>query len=141
MSETQNETPVVEPVIEVPQDPARTTHPNGHFYSPIGNRDDLLPMAEKIWPANPQIPGIEFNDASHKHILTQAFPRFMGDYQYPEMESTDPAQFFTQNSQFSWLDSRSLFVLLREWQPRRIIEVGSGFSSLLMADVNHRYQG
>jgi hypothetical protein len=48
-------------------------------------------------------------------------------------------QFYTRNTQFSWLDSRALFVLLRQWRPRRLIEVGSGFSTLLSADVNHRF--
>jgi predicted O-methyltransferase YrrM len=46
--------------------------------------------------------------------------------------------YYTQNSQFSWLDSRALFVLLQAWRPQRIIEVGSGYSSLLMADINER---
>jgi hypothetical protein len=30
-------------------------------------------------------------------------------------------------------------VLLRELKPRRMIEVGSGYSSLLAADINHRF--
>jgi len=37
------------------------------------------------------------------------------------------------------MDSRALFAMLRELRPARMIEVGSGFSSLLTADVNRRH--
>jgi hypothetical protein len=77
----------------------------------------------------------------HEHILREVFPRQFSAYDYPEKlaETPELTDFFTQNSQFSWLDCRSLFVLLRQWRPRRLFEVGSGFSSLLVADVNRRF--
>ena len=117
----------------------KTAHENGHFYSPIVNPAEL--DAARLWPARPEVLGIDFNDAGHERILREAFPRFMGLYDYPERldETPDLLQFYTQNSQFSWLDSRALFVLLQEWRPRRLIEVGSGFSTLLSADVNRRF--
>jgi len=113
--------------------------PPGHFYSPIADVDELSARRDAVWPAVPIVLGIDFNDASHRHVLGELFPRFIGDYDYPEHEGADPAAFYTQNSQFSWLDARALFVLLRAWRPRRVIEVGSGFSSLLIADVNRRW--
>lgn len=119
----------------------RTAFPAGHFYSPVVDPGELLPS--RIWPADPQVLGIDFNDASHIQILAEHFPRYHPLYDYAETGEETPAlrQFFTDNSQFGWLDSRTLFVLLHAWRPRRIVEVGSGFSSLLMADVNRRWFG
>jgi hypothetical protein len=119
----------------------KTAYENGHFYSPIVDPAQL--DSERVWPAHPQILGIDFDDAGHERILRDVFPRFMAGYDYPEHldETPELVQFYTQNSQFSWLDSRALFVLLQHWQPRRLIEVGSGFSTLLAADVNHRFLG
>jgi hypothetical protein len=116
-----------------------TSHPNGHFYSPVVDPSQL--DHSKLWPPHPEVMGIDFNEASHETILREVFPRWMPDYDYPELldETPELAQFFTRNSQFSWLDSRALFVLLREWKPRRLIEIGSGFSTLLAADVNRRF--
>ncbi len=116
-----------------------TSHPNGHFYSPVVDPSQLDPS--KLWSLQPQTPGIDFNEASHETILREVFPRWMLDYDYPELleETPNLAEFFTRNSQFSWLDSRAFFVLLREWKPQRLIEVGSGFSTLLAADVNRRF--
>lgn len=122
----------------------RTSHPNGHFYSPVCDPADLKQRAAEIWPDPPSAClGIDFNDASHLEILRQWFPRHIKDFDYPEHGAADTelSHFYIQNSQFSWLDARALFVILRELQPRRVIEVGSGYSSLLMADVNRRFLG
>jgi len=117
-------------------------HPDGHFYSPVVDPDDLVAREAELWPANPVVLGIDFDDHSHLQVLQALYPRHIGNYDYPELTPAGDETlrgFYTQNSQFSWLDSRSLFVLLCEWRPRRIIEVGSGYSSLLMADVNQRF--
>lgn len=133
---------VVEAAVqEAPVSTTTTAHPNGHFYSPVVDTAELAGREASLWPDSPRIMGVDFNDASHEDILRRAFPRFMPDYDYPEVldESPQLTAFFTRNSQFSWLDARAYFVLLRHWRPRRVIEIGSGFSTLLAADVNRRF--
>ena len=118
--------------------------PDGHFYSPVVDRDLLRSRRGEIWAERDSLPGIDFNDPSHREILTRVFPRFIGDFDYPEKavgSAAAPEGYFLDNSQFSWLDARALFVMLRWLAPRRMIEVGSGFSSLLSADVNQRFLG
>ena len=113
---------------------------DGHFYSPVCDPVELAKERERIWPDSPTTPGIDYNEQFQRHVLTELFPKFFPDYQYPEHQpSKARTTFYTQNSQFSWLDARAWFVLLRAWKPSQIIEVGSGFSSLLTADVNHRF--
>ena len=119
----------------------RSSYPNGHFHSPVTDPVELIDRQGEIWPLSPRpCLDIDFNDDSHREILAEWFPRNFPDYDYPEHESAS-GEFYTQNNRFSWLDSRSLFVLLKELKPRRMIEIGSGFSSLLTADVNHRFLG
>lgn len=117
----------------------RSSHPPGHFYSPVVDPAEAERDADRLWPEAPRMLGIDMDDAGHLALLDDAFARFLPDYDYPEHGKDEDGRFYTRNSQFSWLDARSLFVLLRHWQPRRIIEVGSGYSSLLMADVNRRW--
>jgi hypothetical protein len=120
---------------------AGTAFPAGHFYSPVV--DPATIAQARVWPHRPDIRGIDFNDASHVQILSELFPRFMRDYDYPPALPVTPTlkSFFGNNPHFSMLDAPALFVLLRAWKPRRIIEVGSGFSTLLMADINRRFLG
>lgn len=116
--------------------------PAGHFYSPIVDPASLERYRDFLWPAEVSVPhGIDFNDAYHVHVLETAFPAYYPEFDYPEHGPGDDEVdgFYIRNSQFSWLDARSAFVLLRYWKPSRIIEVGSGFSTLLMADVIKRF--
>ncbi|MDA8018190.1 MAG: class I SAM-dependent methyltransferase [Thermoanaerobaculia bacterium] len=126
---------------EVPTE-TESAFPAGHFYSPVVNPADVERRRHRIWPESPTVHGIDFGETSHRRVLTEIFPRFIGDYDYPDEAPAGDGEttgFFSGNSAFGWLDSRALFVLLRHWQPRRLIEVGGGYSSLLIADVNQRF--
>lgn len=112
--------------------------PDGHFYSPIININDIKKNEKNLWPANPNVLGVDFNDASHIKMLSEVFPQYMTDYDYA-LEGSDESNYYVKNGQFSWLDSRTLFVMLRHLRPQRMIEIGSGYSSLLTADVNRRF--
>ena len=115
------------------------SHPNGHFYSPVTDPRDLEQRAHLLWPERrSRCLGISFNEKNHIRVLQEWFPAFIGDYDYPEQQARED-MYFTRNSQFSWLDSRTLAIFLRALKPQKVIEVGAGFSSLLTADVNHRF--
>jgi len=119
----------------------KTLFPLGHFYSPIVDVAELRSQQARVWPAKPKVLGIDFNDAYHEQVLREYFPAFYPDFAYPLRFDGNPLTFYVENDQFSWLDCRALFVLLRAWRPRRFVEVGSGFSTLLVADVNRRFLG
>ena len=114
-------------------------HPVGHFYSPVVNPREIA--SARVWSAEKQVFGIDFNDDSTLNILEQYFPKYIAAYDYPENASntSSATQFYSRNSQFGWLDARTYLVLMLAWRPKRIIEVGSGFSTLLAADVNRRH--
>ena len=113
----------------------------GHFYSPIVDRKEIAAERDCLWPAKPIVAGVDWNDDGHRRILAETFPRYLPLYDYPETlrDGRDLVDFYTRNPHFSWLDARALFVLVHAWRPRRIIEVGSGYSSLLIADINRRW--
>ncbi len=126
---------------EVPAEPpVLVSFPPGHFYSPIVDPETLRARQDSIWSRDQTILGIDFNDANHVRILTEVFPRFIAGYTYVDdlPETAELTEYSSNNSQFGWLDSRTLLVLLQHLRPRRIVEIGSGFSSLLTADVNNR---
>lgn len=115
--------------------------PNGHFYSPVIDPDEVRAASGRIWKDAPDVVGIDFNAEGHRELLRGVFPRYLPDYDYPATlpEGAQTDRFYDRNPAFGWLDSRALFVLLRHWKPQRIVEVGSGYSTLLMADVNRRF--
>ncbi|HVE47721.1 MAG TPA: class I SAM-dependent methyltransferase [Acidimicrobiales bacterium] len=65
---------------------------------------------------------------------------FMAEYDFPEQPVPGrPERFSDLNGTFERTDARVLYGLLRSRRPRRFIEVGSGSSSLLIAEVNRRF--
>lgn len=119
----------------------RKAFADGHFYSPVVDTEEIRTDHTRIWPVAATVVGIDFNESEQRRWLAEILPRHLRDYDYPDdlPEGAAETLFYTRNSQFSWLDSRLLFVVLRETNPRRMIEIGSGFSSLLTADVNRRF--
>ncbi len=117
---------------------------NGHFYSPVVDTADIRARAAELWPGRDGSLGIDFRKHSQLALLEQTFPKHLPSFNYPSTASDaldeDGRQwFYLDNDHFSNLDAVTLFVLLCELRPRRVIEIGSGFSSLLMADVRRRF--
>jgi len=115
--------------------------PNGHYYSPVVDTEQAERERQRIWPPRPEILGIDFNEPGQRHLFAQCIP-LIREYDYPEGGSDTGGAvpgFYDRNPSFSWLDARFLFAFLRLAKPKRMIEIGSGFSSLLSADVNVRF--
>lgn len=121
--------------------PSTPAFPDGHFYSPVVDVNDVSARRQAIWPAEPPMPlGISLNAAGQRSFLESAFATFVDAFDYPERPDGLPAwAYYTGNTEFGWLDARALFVMLRWARPSRMIEIGSGYSSLLTADVNRRF--
>ncbi|OOG62772.1 hypothetical protein B0E46_11100 [Rhodanobacter sp. B04] len=120
---------------------AQPAFPDGHFYSPVVDPDEAMRDAQRIWPTGRVTRGVDLNPAGHEELLGTVFPPLLKDFSYPASGSPDEEldHFYDFNGQFDRQDPRVLFCLLRMIRPRRIVEVGSGYSTLLMTDVNHRF--
>lgn len=121
----------------------KTAFPDGHFYSPVVDASEAVADADRIWSVPRELPGIDLNPHGHEHLLCAVFPALMDGYNYPETGPTDDTldHFYDFNGQFERQDPRVAFCLLQMIRPRRIVEVGAGYSTLLMTDVNIRFLG
>lgn len=111
--------------------------PIGHFYSPIADPVDIRAREQKIWMSVDEMPGINLNVSDQLKLLSQLKP-YTASIDYPVEQSEDSTTYFYQNDQFPVLDAEFLFAALCHFKPKSMIEVGSGFSSLITADVNRR---
>ena len=71
-------------------------------------------------------------------MLREVFPPLLQAFDYPDY-AVDAGSYHLQNPQFGHADARALFALLRHWRPRHMVEVGSGYSTILAADINRRF--
>ena len=114
--------------------------PIGHFYSPIADPADLRARESRIWAATDTMPGIDLKLEAQLALLKELDP-ITAEIDWPVEQPADPTRYFYGNDQYPVLDAEFLYAALRHFRPKAMIEVGSGFSSLITAEVNRRYFG
>ncbi len=100
-----------------------------HFYQPI---PDTRKLPESLWERRSELAGIDMNEATQLDLLRNCFPKFRDEYeQFPTAPTEDPAQFYFDNGRFGGTDALATYCMVRHFRPNLIIEVGSGYSSLV----------
>jgi hypothetical protein len=110
-----------------------------HFYQPI---PDTRSLPETLWTQPSELVGIDMNEAMQLALLRRHFPKFRDEYgQFAVEPSGEENRFHLGNQLFDDVDALVAYCMVRHFQPRLIIEVGSGFSSLLLGDAVARNTG
>jgi hypothetical protein len=110
-----------------------------HFYQPI---PDTQSLAEALWNRPSKLVGIDMNAAMQLNLLRKHFPKFRAELEgFPAEATGDPARFYLNNGLFDGLDALMAYCVVRHFQPHVILEVGSGFSSLILGEALARNNG
>ncbi len=105
-----------------------------HFYSPIPDLEDL--NTRQVWSKKSSLSGIQFNANQQLEFLRELGTRFGNECNWPDTEqSGHPELFFTQNQSFSFGCAASTYCMIRHAKPRRVIEIGSGMSTRVIAQA------
>ena len=113
--------------------------PPGHFYSPLVDPSDPFvsdALRREAAPVEPlSLFGID------EAILLGWFDRVTQNYAlHPFAPAPAPGHLYGyENPNFPLADALALMTFLRELQPKRMIEVGSGYSSCAALDINEGY--
>jgi predicted O-methyltransferase YrrM len=119
------------------QEPIELRWPLGHYYSPVPDtrRLALRRFKLKVWPDEPrETPGIDWRGQDQITLCRELAGQSALDF--PDEATADPTEYFKQNQMLPALDAWLLQAMLRHLGPGRVIEVGSGYSSLVTARVN-----
>jgi hypothetical protein len=107
--------------------------PPGHALSPLPSGADIEAHGAFDWhPAD--VPGVDLQADAQWRLLQRLATH------YPRLPFTaQPApgrRYYYENTSYSYADAVLLGCLMLELRPRRVIEVGSGFSSAAMLDIS-----
>jgi hypothetical protein len=104
-----------------------------HFYQPI---PDTRSLPETLWSHPSELAGIDMNDAMQLDLLRNHFRKFRQEYErFPTNPSERQTQFYLGSGLFDGADALMAYCMIRHFQPQLIVEVGSGFSSLLLGQA------
>jgi hypothetical protein len=99
------------------------------------------PARSRVWPQFPRAtPGIEWREEAQVAILRDELGQ-LSEFVFADAPTGDPHEYHSGNDMFSRLDAWILQAMLRHHRPKRMIEVGCGWSSLVTARVNREHLG
>jgi len=100
-----------------------------HYYSAVPNTADL---EETLW-SDPRSPiGIDMREGAQLELLESVSTRYLGELsQFPKEAPLADCPFFLNNGNFFGVDAEMLYCMVRKHRPQSIIEIGSGFSTLM----------
>ncbi len=110
--------------------------PNGHFYSPVISIEGVKKREAEIWRNREVegIPGIALRTEEQIKLLQQ-FRNYYTALPF-KAEPQEKFRYQFENGSYSYTDGIILYSMIRHFQPKRIIEIGSGYSSMVMLDTN-----
>ena len=110
--------------------------PTGHFYSAVPSFEERQAFAASNVENNNVI-GITLNEERQIDFLNQ-FKRYYDECPFTDHKGKEFRYYFL-NPAYSYADALTLYSMMRYFRPKRIIEIGSGFSSCAMLDTSEHY--
>lgn len=114
--------------------------PAGHFYSVVPSQEGrrrYIQLAHLTIPTS--LPGININRDAQIRLLDVLKPYF-DTCAFPDEKQAGKRYYFL-NPAYSYADALVLNAMIRHFAPRRIIEIGSGYSSAAVLDTNEQSRG
>lgn len=114
--------------------------PPGHYYSPIPDIAAIRQDEARIFGTVPrQIAGIDLRETAQMELLEQ-FAKFYPDIPFGAHPKPG-LRYHYENQSYAYSDGILLHCMLRHLKPRRLIEIGSGFSSCATLDTDQLFLG
>ncbi len=102
-----------------------------NFYSPVPSVSEIEASFE-YRPGPPPYGDCPFLDAPHMREYLRTLLPYAGEFNPPDDGDQEaPGSFYWNNPAFSFSDAMSYYCIVRDRKPRRIVEVGSGFSTFV----------
>src|SRR5215813_7285305 len=102
-----------------------------HFYQPV---PDTRKLKESLWSRMTEGVGLDFHETEQVDLVRSFAADYRREYEaLPRQPDGKPHTFYLDNGGFRSVDAELLYCMIRRFRPRRMIEIGSGLSTLLAA--------
>jgi hypothetical protein len=99
-----------------------------HFYWPV---PDLAELEKSEWPTYPYPSGCSFRLREQNELAGEFSKLYAPECQFDSQ--TIEGSYHYGNGYFESCDAEVAYCMVRRWKPSRIVEIGSGYSSRILA--------
>jgi len=98
------------------------------FYSPI---PDLRALPQDVFERRSALSGLDLALDRQAELVEGELAPYLGEFDPPEQPTCDPGEFHLANDSYPPVDADLLYALVRHLKPQRVLELGSGHSTLV----------
>ncbi len=106
----------------------------GHFYSPIPDVD-ALPAA--LWERPSELHGIQLDLRAQLDFI-EGVRAAIAEFRPPSQRPEGRAEYYLDNGMYGRVDADLLYAMIRSHYPKRVLELGFGFSSLVIRAASQK---
>lgn len=104
-----------------------------HFYNPV---PDTREFTDDFFCRRSEMVGIDIQEDQQLLLLENFTKEFKEEYRNFPLESNGVAHhYYVNNRTYEQVDGEILYSMIRHFKPRKMIEIGSGFSTYLAAQA------
>lgn len=103
-----------------------------HFYWPI---PDVTGLSARRWPSESQVVGVDLHLERQREFLDGVIARFANECEFPDAPTELSSEYHYNNGLFEAVDAEIAYSMVRWLRPRCIVEIGSGYSTRVMASA------
>lgn len=106
-----------------------------NYYAPVPDPADLTP---EVWQRRSELAGIDLDlDAQVTFVRDELAP-FVAEWRPRRSGEWGDGRFYLDNGMYESGDAELLYAIVRRFRPARMIELGSGFTTLAAAEACER---
>ena len=105
------------------------------YYSPV---PDVASLPEDIWARRSALGGIDLREDEAMALIETELAPFVAELDVPAAGPVEPGTFYLENQNYETVDAELLYAMIRARKPSRVVELGSGFTTLLIGDAVRR---
>jgi hypothetical protein len=103
-----------------------------HYYSPV---PDTALLGEEVFSRVSEMPGIKFDSMSQLSWIKEMSEKFRAEYDQWPKKPKNEFDFHISQTSFRCVDAHALYCMVRNLKPRKVIEIGSGYSTFITASA------
>lgn len=101
-----------------------------HYYWPV---PDVAELRRREWPLARPTPGVELNLENQREFAAKVLAPYTRESSFPAGPGARACEYHHNNGLFECVDAEVAYAMVRHHQPRRVIEIGGGHSTRLIA--------